>query len=308
LGGVNPVRGTILAVVLAAAGCVENHNGSKVELYLHGGVHVPGDDPPGNGRPPSDTHYELYVVKDAAAFKIGEFDVQPVIRRDAPCFIEEEGARFAGLHSTRIVQKLREAALADGNVDEREAGDLALAASRVANMAALEAALKAITLHEPGLTNQIVTSRTRDVPPPELIDDASNAARLAACQAIWRDHPGYYVGTDKITTIPLSGVYLGMVDGMDPRNNVFVGGAAIDSDISFPGFSGLRINWNWNDANDPRRAAYPPSNVGYHYMSGDAFQRVRGVWNVSMANRDFGQQISGDAAIYTELGRDDVHF
>jgi hypothetical protein len=300
--------GTILASLLPLVlGCVENHNGSKVELFLRGGVHVPGD-PPDFGRPPSDTHYELYVVKDSAVFEIGEFDIRPVIRRDEPCFIEEEGARFEGLHSTRILEKLREVALADGQVTDVEAGDLALATSRLANMASLEAALKAITLHEAGLTDQIIRDRTADVPAPERIDDQSNADRLAACQAIWRDHPGYYVGTDKITTIPINGTYLGMVEGMDPRNGIFVGGAAVDSDISFPGFSAMRINWNFNDPEDARRASYPPSNIGHHYMSGDAVMRVRGVYNVSLANQDFGRVISGEASVYTELGRDDVHF
>jgi hypothetical protein len=306
---VTTVRGPMFAFLgLVCVACVENSNGSKVELFLRGGVHVPGDDPPGFGRPPSDTHYELYVVKDTAVFKLGEFDIRPAIKRSDPCFVEEAGARFAGLHSTRVVDKLREAALADGTVSDLEAGDIALASSRVANMAALEAALKALTAHEPGLTDAMVAERLTAVPPADLIDDASNAARLAACQAIWRDHPGYYVGTDKITTIPLNGTYLGMVEGADPRNGIFVGGAAIDTDISFPGFDGMRINWSFNDPADPRRASYPPSNIGWHYMSGDTVVRVRGVYNLSLANQDFGRVISGDVSVYTELGRDDVHF
>lgn len=304
------VRGTILGILVAAAasGCIENHNGSKVELFLRGGTHIPGDDPPGFGRPPSDTHYELYVVKDEAVFEIGEFDVQPAILRSNPCFIEEEGSRFAGLHSTRIVEKLQEAALADGTVTDIEAGDLALARTRVANMAGLEAALKAITVHEPGLTNGTIAQLGANVPAADRIDDASNRERLDVCKTIWKAHPGYYVGTDKITTIPLNGTYLGMVEGSDPRNGIFVGGAAINSDISFPGFSGLRINWNFNDANDPRRAGYPPSNLGYHYMSGETIQRVRGVYNISLVNKDFGRSISGEASVYTDMGRDDVHF
>jgi hypothetical protein len=309
---VTTARGTIFASMglfaLVNTGCVENFNGSKVEMFLSGGVHVPGDDPPGFGRPPSDTHYELYVLKDMAVFKLAEFDIRPVIRRDDPCFIEEPGSRFEGLHSTRIVEKLREAALADGTVDDTEAGDLALASVRVANMPALESTLKVITLHEPGLTERALAERTAAVAAANLIDDASNAARLSECQAIWREHPGYYVGTDKITTDPLAGTYLGMVEGADPRNNIFVGGAALDTDISFPGFSGMRINWSFNDPEDPRRASYPPSTTGFHYMAGDTVQRVRGVYNLSLANQDFGQSISGEIAVYTELGRDDVHF
>jgi hypothetical protein len=300
-----------LLVLLAAGACVESHNGSKVELLLRGGVHVPGTEPPTPGQPPSDTHYELYVVKGVGVFKIAEIDIRPAIKLSDPCFIEEAGARFEGLHSTRIVAKLTEAATADGEVSEREAGEIADARARVGNMPALEAALKVMALHQPGLTEARIaqlTAPANGVPPADLIDDASNAARLRACQAIWRENPGYYVGTDKITTIPLNGTYLGMVEAMDPRNGGFLGGGAIDVDASFPDFDALRINWNFNDPADPRRASFPPSEIGWHYMAGPAVQRVRGVINVSLVNQDHGRRISGEASVYTELARDDVNF
>ncbi len=300
---------TGLALGLATS-CVENHNGSKLEILLHGGVHIPGTEPPTDGQPPSDTHYELYVVKGTGVFEIAEIDIRPVIKRSDPCFIEEAGTRFAGLHSTRIVDKTIEAAKADGQVTDLEAGEIADAEARLGNMPALEAALKAMTVHEPGLTEARIAELTSpaNVPPADLMDDASNAARLAACQAIWRQHPGYYVGTDKITTIPLNGTYIGMVEGTDPRNGSFLGGGQISTDVSFPDFDAMRLNWNFNDPADPRRASYPPSEIGWHYMAGRAVQRVRGVYNVSLVNQDFGRRISGEVAVYTNLAEDDVHF
>jgi hypothetical protein len=299
--------GLALAVATGAAGaCVDNVSVSKLEIFLRDGVQIAGT--PEAGSPPSDTHYEIYIVKDESTFKIAELDILPVIRRADPCFIEEEGSQFAGLHSTRIVDKMREAALADGTVSDIEAGDIATAKVRAGNMLSLESALKVMAMHEPGLTDAEIAGRLASVPSPDLIDDATNAERLAACQQIWKDHPGYYVGTDKILTIPLNGAYIGLVEGMDPRSGSLLGGGAINVDSSFPGFDAVRVNWQFNAADDPRRASYPASDIGWHYMSGPAVQRVRGVYNITVVNQDFGRRISGEISIYTDLGRDDVHF
>lgn len=288
------------------AGCVDAFDGSKVELFFHGGVHVPGD-PAEYGRPPSDTHYELYVAKDHAAFRMVEFDIRPAIKIDDPCFIEEAGSRFAGLHASKIREKLIEAARKDGMVTDEEAGDIAQAGVRIANMLLLQSRLKVFTAHETGLTNALLGSLLANVPPAGLIDDETNATRLAECQQIWHAHPGYYVGTDKVLAIPLNGTYYGIVEAMDPRNGALLGGGSISLDASFPAFDALRINWNWNDPEDPRKSDYAPSSIGYHYMAGRPVERVRGVLNVTLVNQDFNQ-ISGEASIFTKLGQDDVHF
>ena len=305
------VRRAGCAVVALSASllsaCVDNFNGSIIELYLHGGVQVPGDDPPGFGRPPSDTHYEIYVSRDQSVFHVVDFDIRTVIDTGDPCFIEEGGARFAGLHSTQIVAKTLEAAMADGTVDDDEAGDIANAMSRVANMGLLQSSLKVLTLHEVGLTRAVLDAVLVTVPPASMTDDATNAQRLAVCQAIWRMHAGYYVGTDKVLSVPLNGVYYGLVEATDPRNGSFLGGGSVSSTLALDAFDSFRINWNWNDPADSRAASYPPSSIGYHYMAGTPIQRVRGVINVSIANDDF-TQIAGDVSIFTNLGEDDVHF
>jgi hypothetical protein len=299
--------GLLIACAVGAGGCVDNFNGSKIELFFHGGVQIPGDDPRGDGRPPSDTHYELYAVKGDGVFHLADFDIRPVILMSDPCFIEEKGSRFAGLHSTKIVEKLTEAAMADGTVSDQEAGDIALARVRVGNMLLLQESLKVVSLHEPGLTNAKIAEATAQVPAADLIDDASNAARLAACTAAWKAYPGYYVATDKVLTIPLNGTYYGLVEGQDPRNGGLLGGGQISSDVSIKDFDALRVNWNFNDPNDPRKGPLSPSNIGWHYMAGKAVQRARGVYNVTVVNQDFGQ-IRGEMAVFTDLGNDDVHF
>src|SRR5262245_15313883 len=88
-----------------ASACVEANNGSRIELFLRAGVQIPGN-PPDNGRPPSDTHYVMLATTGADVFRIAEFDIRQAIRRAEPCFIEEPGSRFPGLHSTMLEQKL----------------------------------------------------------------------------------------------------------------------------------------------------------------------------------------------------------
>jgi len=295
-----------LPLALASA-CVDNFDGSKIELLLNGGVDVPAD-PPGGGRPPSDTHYEIWVARDASAFHITDFEIHTAISRADPCFIEEEGSRFPGLHSTQIANKLRDTYTAGGRTPtDQEAGEIAAAKVRVGNMTLLESSLKVFTAHEAGLTAAKLVELTAGVPAPDQTDDASNAERLARCKAIWRDHPGYYVATDKVLAIPLNGTYFGLVNGTDPRNQALVGGGSIDVGASFPEFDALRIVWNWNDPNDTRKNDFPPTNSGYYYMAGKPVMIVRGVINVSLVNEDFAR-IGGEASIYTNLARDDVHF
>jgi hypothetical protein len=299
-------RTRAVLLVMAAASCVEPFRGSKIELYLRPGVQVPGDDDPGFGKPPSDTHYELYVVKDNATFKLSEFDIRPALSTSEKCFIEDETTRFPGLHSTKVAEKLLAVAMEDGTVSDKEAGEVASARARVGAMSGLQSTLKVLAFHEKGLTNAAAAELAADVPDPSLIDDLTNTDRLAKCRAIFAGHPGYYVGTDKVLTIPVNGTYLGIVEGRDPRNNSFLGGAALDVPEALPDFQVLRINWQFNDLDDPRQPN-PASATGYHYMSGTPFVRTRGVINVSMRHQDFAQ-IAGEAAIYTGLDDDTVHF
>src|SRR5262249_42088286 len=133
------------------------------------------------------------------------------------------------------------------------------------------------------------------------------ATRLSTCTSIWQAHPGYYVGTDKVLTIPLNGTYYGLVEGQDPRNGGLLGGGQISSDVSVQGLEAMRVDWNFNAGDDPRRAFYSPSNIGWHYMAGKAVERERGTYNITVVNQDFGQ-IRGEIAVFTDLGNDDVHF
>jgi hypothetical protein len=301
------LRATVLLAAAASLiSCVEPFDGSKVEILLRSTILLPGDD--GRfGRPPSDTHFVLYAVKDESVFPLRQFDVKPVINRVDRCFIEEEGTRFPGLHSTRIEEKLRQVALADGQVTAEEAGDIATAQRRLSVLPALEAQVRVITAHEPGLTDRTIATFQMTLPPPEMIDDATNLNRLGACRTFFAEHPEYYVGTDKRLAIPINGVYFGVVEGRDPRNNGNLGGAAFDVPFNLDGVDALRLNWDFNDPNDTRRPMFGDSTVGYHYMSGRPTSRLRGVTNFAMRHVDVAQN-SGEIAIFTNIGDDEVNF
>ena len=305
LAGLTGYATTVLAAACLVA-CVEPFSGSKMELLFRSTILLPGDD--GRyGRPPSDTHFELYGVKDDSAFLLRSFDIKPVLLRADRCFIEEGDARFPGLHSTQIEIKVREAALADGQVTDLEAGDIALAQRRVSLQPALESQVRVVVAHDDALTAAVVGTFQATVPDPLATDDASNAQRLERCLAFFAEHPAYYVGTDKRLAIPINGIFFGVVEGRDPRNNGNLGGAAFDVDFNLEGIDALRINWQFNDPADPRIATYGASPLGYHYMAGRPTQRLREVINVPMRHNDVAQ-IAGEIAIFVNVGDDEVNF
>lgn len=301
-----------LAAACAAilgTGCVENFDGSKVQLFLAQTVEVPGDDPAGNGRPPSDTHFEMYVVKDLRHFKVFEFEVKPVINRDDPCFIEDAESRYPGLHSTMFAERLIEDETAEPDgIDELEGGDLFLAERRIENMSVLAREVKVIVQYS-GLSNGQIQAiyDAAGLPPVEDMSDAANEQRFEICNRLFDENPLMYVGSDKVFSLPLSGEFLGVVEGNDPRNNAYIAGSAWNIDAVLKDFDALRINWNFNDPADPRRANFSPSDVGWHFMSGVPVERVRGVINVPMTHEIF-TSISGELAIFPDLSTDDVSF
>ena len=158
-------------------------------------------------------------------------------------------------------------------------------------------------------------------PPAFCLDDASSDERNALCEAFWDANPDRYEGSDQVFTLPLNGGWIGAVDGSDPRNNQFLGGAGLFVEANLEEIEGLLMNWQYNCTDDDFAtngttcaADYPDgfeatdeSVIGFHYMSGTVQLKTRGVINVPMTNRTFGQ-LSGQAAIWFNLDNDDVQF
>ncbi len=322
-----PVLIALAAPLIITSGCVKPFQGSHVELDLGGATDIPGDARPLEGQPPSDTHYELYVITTdptdptmvkGLAFKLIDFEVVPVIDQADPCFIEaDEQAKFPGLHSTMIAAKTTEKFTAGGHTPTAdEAGQIADAEARLANQSALQSQLKTVVSHQVTFKLPDGTMSTRKdlrtklaalVPDPSMIDDTSNKTRLSVCRKFWAANPDFYTGSDKVYSLPLNGVYYGMVEGINPINSAPLGGADFEVPDTFKDFDSLAINWQFNDPTDPRAADHGNSPTGYHYMAGKPQDRNRRVINVPLQNVD-NPAIAGNAAIIPAIDEDQVHF
>jgi hypothetical protein len=345
----------------SVAGCVDSFSGSNLQLTLSESVQVPGDG--GFGRPPANTHYVFYavdfefetdedgnrvldangepVVARSYSFKVAEFEVVPAIDTANPCFMEDDEARYPGVHVNYALDRLAADLAAKYGVAEFKAFDppegaspgdvidLLTAEVRDRNLPSLQNTLKAIVSHQPVVLPAVAASCDAGaddlVPPPACFSDEANQQRKRVCERFLADNPDYYVGSDRVLTLPLNGTYFGMVDGADPRNNQFVGGAALFVDLNLRDVDAMLLNWQYNCAVDgaegfiakgrddctplyPAGTARPErSEIGYHYMSGRAERNVRRVISVPMSNSTFAQ-LTGEVAIYPDLGSDDVHF
>jgi len=270
-----------------------------------------------------------------------------VIDLRSPCFIESDDSRVPGAHVAFAHQALIASLRKKYGVDEfdpyappdgtsqNDVIDVLTAKVRHDNLSKLAANIKVVTAHSPaapppqadvpgddGKPQNCPDNGDPDlIPPPECIDEESNEKRARVCKQFWADNPNYYQGSDKVLSLPLNGEFYGPVTTQDPRNNQFIGGGGFYVDTDLRGVEGMMLNWQYDCApddyrNDPRgcEPQYPDdiaqesrSPIGSHYMAGEAESRVRGVINVPMQNRTFGN-ISGELAIFSELEADHVQF
>ncbi len=318
-GGARAARLVACAVIAAAAsGCVDAFGGSKIEILFSNAVPLPGAGE--LGAPPDGTHFELYAVQGGLPVHIMDMQLEPVVQANHPCFIELDrdipltNVSADGLHASQWYQYALDLYDADGVITDEEAGFLADALRRVSrNIPDLEANVVAVTATpfgravEGGLSAPVVAERLAAVPPPGDTDDASNRTRAELCRELFADVPELYVGTDRLITAPLNGLFFGVADGQDPRSGGFIGGASLDLPARLDSFEALRLNWQFDDPADPRAEALGQSPTGYHFMAGVPEHRVRGVINVHLENNDFGST-SADLAIFTDLDEDSTGF
>jgi hypothetical protein len=324
------------ALSVGAGGCVESYDGSWVEFSLGAGTQLPADVADGNmgfGQPPADTHFEFWVQTGNSSFKVAEFLVVSQFNSSFPCFIETGRAQYPGLHSTKYYDRLLEDALATGDPqtpDPDEVNLLADADKRMKNMVVVEKGLKAVVGYDPSMTKEILTDLGTAVQNGASIDktdDASNANRLKICQAFFDKHPDFYVGGDKVFSLPLAGHWYGMVEGSDPRSNAPVGGSGFTVPFTFKKFDHLFMNWQFNDAHytangeldtsqptDPRilgtqagLGPYGPSWTGYYYMGGTPREATRRTINVDLKNQQF-PSLNAKMAIFPAINEDDATF
>ena len=176
--------------------------------------------------------------------------------------------------------------------------------------------LKAVTSASTATYPAVATdcTDTSKIPPPTCTDDAANKRRLDMCQAFWKTNPGFFEGTDRVLTSPLSGTTHGMVDGRNPINQSPVGGAQFFVDEALAGFDGFALYWQFDDADGerharlsrriprrpeaPRRAAASVRNAD----DGDARRHAR------PHDQPRSPPLTAELAIFANLDQDSTHF
>lgn len=345
-------RADVAVVVLlgmSTAACVEPFAGSNVQMDFAMGIQTntrPGGTPLPD-QPPANTHYELYAadivyqlddegnpLRDQAGqpivdrtylFKVKEFAIRSAIDTTSPCFIDIEGTRFPGLHVTQYAAAVRAATgITDpyaAGLDRNDVIDVLTADRRNDNLSSIEATLKAVTSHAnfryPATSSACAGASGDDprlIPPPSCTDEASNARRLELCKALWSQNPSAYEGSDKVFTLPLSGQFFGMVEGMNPVNNGFVGGSSFFVEHNLVTAEAFLLNWQYDDLNNDGEPDFPPSlpaaersTTGYPYLYGEPERRVRGVLSVPMRHAT-NPRLTANVSIFYDLAEDDVHF
>jgi hypothetical protein len=152
-----------------------------------------------------------------------------------------------------------------------------------------------------------------EIPHPTCTDEDSNRLRLQLCQQAWAAAgPQFYEGSDKVFTLPLNGNFYGLVEGMNPVNEIgLVGGAGFYVDENLVGPEAYVLNYQYKDFNGDGNPDLPmgvaPSDTGYPYMFGRAEVLSRGVTSTAMRHHTV-REIKAELAVFPKLGDDDVHF
>ncbi|MEZ4401579.1 MAG: hypothetical protein R3B06_16255 [Kofleriaceae bacterium] len=338
-----------VVLVSAATACVEPFDGSNVQLDFAGGVQTNprGSEVVADDQPPLNTHYVLYgvdlvyqlgpdgqpvlgtdgepIVERTYQYEVKAFQIRPVIDTGSPCLIDLEGSRFPGIHVTQYAAAVRAATgITDPFAPGQDAGDVSdvlTADRRMSNLTLIQGMLKAVVSYADyrypapdAVCADDPASNAQLVPPPTCIDAASNARRLTLCQAAWKANPDFYEGSDKVFTLPLGGAFYGMVEGTNPTNGGFVGGASFFVDSNLRNLEAYLINWQYDDLDHDGAPDFPASLpadqrsvTGFPYMRGTPAGVARGVITVPLHHPRNGR-IAATMAIFPDLGTDGVHF
>lgn len=348
---VRRVRAEVIVFVaaLATGACVEAFDGSNVQLDLAGGVqtNTPPGSTPAPDQPPENTHYVLYAVDNVYRtnadgtpvidgsgapvidrtylFEVKRFMVRPVIDTSSPCLIDIEATRFPGIHVTQYAAAVRaQTGITDPfapNQNYDDVVDVLTADRRVSNLSQLQTSMKAVTsaadFRYPAIGTACVGQTGADpllIPPATCTDEPSNMQRLALCRSLWKANPDWYEGSDKVFTLPLSGSFFGMVEGMNPINGGFVGGSSFFVDDNLVGLDAYLVNWQYDDLDHDGQPDFPASlpaaersATGYVYMQGVPRSVTRGTISVSLAHAS-NPRITAQMVVFPNLGDDSVNF
>ncbi|HUQ05475.1 MAG TPA: hypothetical protein VM261_23395 [Kofleriaceae bacterium] len=289
----------------------------------------------GDGRSDVDMNGEP-VITEAYLFEVQRFEIRKLINRSSPCFIDLPGGAgdegrtlFPGIHITQHAAKVREVLGVTNPLDPAVPYDDAVrvltADRRVELLPRLENELKAVTSSDatveagvpdfeyppttaPGECGGSVSA----IPHPTCTDDESNALRLRLCQEAWAEAgPSWYEGSDKVFTLPMNGRFYGLVEGMNPINDGFVGGSGFYVDENLVGHDAYLIRYQWKDYDGDGMPDVPAGQtfdeIGKPYLEGHSEHFSRGVTNATFRHAtEVG--VRGELAVFPELSDDSVHF
>jgi hypothetical protein len=297
------------------AGCVENFDGSNVQIDLNPGTppQAPQGRAPQGREFPTNVHFRLYAIQEVAQgdalFELRRFEIHRIVDLTSPCFIDAgPNVPFPGLHVSQFERKMSErtgitdvAAPPPGATLEQQI-EQATAVQRMANVQALagDAGIKVVTSASPGVYPAVDAACDGDgLPPPSCIDDASNARRLERCRQAWTADPLLFEGTDRVLTSPLGGTTFGFVVGLNPVTPVPVGGAQLFVDDALEGVDEYAIYFQTDGLDEP----------GTQFLAGrPSAGATRGVTHVHMESPLFPDLVEAELAIFADLDEDDVHF
>ena len=304
---------------IALAGCVDGFQGSNVQFDFSPATPIQasvGAAMAGLGELPTLSHFTLYAFQTGTdsggqpvgrLFELQQFEIHRIVDLASPCFIDV-GAHVPhpGLHVSQYAKVIEaDTGISDpanppAGATEQEKIDVATAITRQGEVALLasDMGLKVVssasTASYPAVDSGC--SESSKIPAPTCIDDASNARRLAMCQAFWKANPDYFEGTDRVLTSPLSGTTHGMVDGMNPINLAPVGGAQFFVGAELDGFDGYAV-YTQDDAG---------AGPGSLLLFGKPTEPTRGVIHVHMTGAV--PQLSAELAIFANLDEDTSSF
>ncbi len=309
--GLADVRFVVICFLLLAA-CVDSFPGANVQLDLSPATpyEAPQGMAPVGGQVASNVHFTLYGIQSTDTvnrlFEVERFEIHSIVDPSSPCFIDaSEHARYPGIHVTSYLQRLKQdTGISDlanppANAKMSDLIDIATAEQRVANVTALSnGGIKVVTSASATTYPDTVScSAPSGIPQPTCNDDASNARRLAACKAIWKQDPKLFEGTDRILTAPLNGETHGFVDGMNPINLAPVGGAQMFVDEALDDVDAFAIYVQTDGMDTP----------GDLLFYGTPAQPTRGVLHVHLTSPT-SQSLTAEMAVFPNVGQDDVHF
>jgi hypothetical protein len=301
-------------LLCVAIGCVDSFRGSNVQIDLSPGMPVQASPGvmPGPGELPSNIHFRLYAIDETdetdQLFEIQRFEIHKIVDIRSPCFIDADShVPYRGLHVSEFGNLVaRDTGITDPSMPPPGASEedqiaAATAQQRMANVSALGGAAGIKVVSSASEADYPIVNPTCDgagIPPANCTEPEHNARRLAQCQAFWDANPDYFEGTDRVLTAPLNGTTFGMVVGVNPISPAPLGGAQFFVDEALGEIDAYAIYYQTDGVDEP----------GTLLLSGRPITKTRGVQHVELFSPPFPNLVSGQMAVFVDLGEDDVHF